>query len=64
MEMREGLLRLRQQRDWKLWKEALQFRKDLEAQLAAFQLGQKRLTVSRRRDVEKLFAAKCRVAVE
>ena len=62
--MREGLLRLRQQRDWKLWKEAMQFRKDLEAQLSAFQLDRKRAAVARKRDVEQLFAAKCRVALE
>lgn len=64
MELREGLLRLRRQRDWKLWKEALVFKKDLDRRLAEFQLDQRKVTVSRRRDVEKLFAAKCRVVVE
>jgi hypothetical protein len=51
VELREGLLRLRQQRDWKLWKEALAFKKGLDRQLAEFQLNQRKVTVSRKRDV-------------
>lgn len=33
-------------------------------QLSSFQLERKRAAVARKRDVERLFAAKCRVALE
>lgn len=64
MELREGLQQARQQRGWKLRRDELQFKKELEKRLSEFQLNQKRVTVSRRRDVERLFAAKCRVVAD
>ena len=61
MEMKEGLKRLRQAQEMKAWKDARRFESGLKDELDAFRESCVKISVSRKRDIEKLYAARCRV---
>lgn len=64
MEMKEGLKRLRQAQEMKAWKDSRRFEKGLKDELDAFRDSCLKISVSRKRDIEKLYAARCRVNVD
>ena len=62
--MKDGLKRYREAHSKRIWDQSRQFKNALRSQLDDFRYHQRRMEVSRKREIEKLFAARCRVVTE
>jgi hypothetical protein len=61
--MKEGLKSIALQQQRALWEEAKRFKRKVGKQVEEFKANQRSTVVSRKREIQILFAGKCRVAV-
>ena len=62
IEIKEGLKSLRMQENKARWDNTRRFEQKIKLQMDQFKMSQKKITVDRKKEIQQLFAAKCRVA--
>ena len=64
MDMKAGLKQMKQTQDYLRWDQTRRFHRSLKQNLDSYREENVRLSVARKREIEQLFAAKCRVVLE